>query len=302
MGRVGRERSSFQDRGLGRGKVYDYTVRAVSGDGTAGRRSPAVRTRPRVVEDVVVSVVSGREVRLSWTPPAGTDVVGYHVERAVADVLSEDQVLRQKKEATPLPEPSVAAVRSVGTFSRLTRQPVASAAFTDDTIDLTGPRPIQGEAQTVRPFRADQLDPEGKPYRFAVYVYRVRAVNALGVEGGDSALAPTLPSAPRQVFSREDGASCRLKWSANPEAGLRGYRVYRMDGPRANGPGQRVIRLTTDPLADVRHTDPRAGGQTRRYWVVAVDALGQEGFPSAPTWFEREYRRYYEPFVGEWHQ
>ena len=27
-----------------------------------------------------------------------------------------------------------------------------------------------------------------------------------------------------------------------------------------------------------------AGKVTRRYWVVAVDALGQEGFPSAPTW------------------
>ena len=36
--------------------------------------------------------------------------------------------------------------------------------------------------------------------------------------------------------------------------------------------------------------------------VVAVDALGQEGFPSAPVWFEREWKRYYEPFVGEWHQ
>jgi hypothetical protein len=33
-----------------------------------------------------------------------------------------------------------------------------------------------------------------------------------------------------------------------------------------------------------------------------VDALGQEGIPSAPTWHYRQWRKYYEPFVGEWHQ
>ena len=83
---------------------------------------------------------------------------------------------------------------------------------------------------------------------------------------------------------------------------MRGYRVYRMEGPRINGPGQPVTRLTPEPVAGTRATDPEAEGQTRRYWVVAVDALGQEGFPSAPVWFERQYRREYEPFVGEWHQ
>ena len=36
--------------------------------------------------------------------------------------------------------------------------------------------------------------------------------------------------------------------------------------------------------------------------VFAVDALGQEGFPSAPAWSYRQFRKYYEPFVGEWHQ
>ena len=75
-----------------------------------------------------------------------------------------------------------------------------------------------------------------------------------------------------------------------------------MEGPRTNGPGQTVTRLTADPLADAALHRPRRRQATRRYWVVAVDALGQEGFPSAPTWFEREYRTYYEPFVGEWHQ
>ena len=43
----------------------------------------------------------------------------------------------------------------------------------------------------------------------------------------------------------------------------------------------------------------RAGGNATRYWVVAVDALGQEGQPSSPAWFNQSYRGFYR---GEWHQ
>ena len=89
---------------------------------------------------------------------------------------------------------------------------------------------------------------------------------------------------------------------ANLEKGLQGYRVYRMEGPRINGPGQKVKRLTVDPLPGPRYTDEGAGQDTRRYWIVAVDSLGQEGFPSAPAWHYRQYHKYYVPFVGDWHQ
>ena len=51
-----------------------------------------------------------------------------------------------------------------------------------------------------------------------------------------------------------------------------------------------------------RFTDERATKDTKRYWVVAVDKLGQEGLPSAPVWHWRQFRSYYEPFTGEWHQ
>ena len=95
---------------------------------------------------------------------------------------------------------------------------------------------------------------------------------------------------------------CHLKWAANAEKGLKGYRVYRMEGPRINGPGQKVTRLTADPQLPTQFTDETVGKDTRRYWVVAVDALGQEGLPSAPAWHYRQYRKYYESFVGAWHQ
>jgi len=48
--------------------------------------------------------------------------------------------------------------------------------------------------------------------------------------------------------------------------------------------------------------DATAGKDTRRYEIVAVDALGQEGAPSQPVWSRREWRRFYLPYIGDWHQ
>jgi hypothetical protein len=40
-----------------------------------------------------------------------------------------------------------------------------------------------------------------------------------------------------------------------------------------------IPRLTPEPVALTTWRDDAAGKSTRRYYVVAVDALGQEGFP-----------------------
>jgi hypothetical protein len=261
------------------------------------------RTQPRVVEDAVVSVISAKEVRLTWTPPAGhTDLAGYHVERAVVEVFSEDEVQRLKKDTPPLAEPSVGAIKVVGAFRRLTKELVKTAGYSDTALDLTKSQSVEGEPLTRSRFRAEQLDAKGKPYRYAVYAYRFRAVNALGVESGPSPYFLTIPSAPQHLFSREEDEKCHLKWAANPEQSIKGYLVYWMKGPRPEGPGQAINRLTPDPVHEMRHTDLQAGKEVRRYWVVAVDTLGQEGIPSSATWYYRTCRHFYVPFVGEWHQ
>jgi hypothetical protein len=296
-----KQRLEWRDPDRKPGTIYHYAIQAIAKEGNS-RESIKVRSQPRVVEDAVVSVIGPRETALSWSAPTGGDVAGYHVERAAVDVLSEDQVLRLKKDTAPLAEPSVGAIRAIGPFTRLTREPLREPSFRDTTIDLTKPQAIEGEPVYTSRFRADQLDPKGKPYRFAVFAYRIRAVNALGVESGPSPWFLTIPSSPRFVFAREEEAMCHLKWQVNPEKELRGYRVYRMEGPKINGPGQPVTRLTADPLTKPLFTDNQATRDTKRYWVVAVDALGQEGIPSAPAWHYRQFRRYYEPFVGAWHQ
>ncbi len=63
---------------------------------------------------------------------------------------------------------------------------------------------------------------------------------------------------------------------------MRGYRVYRMDVAR----GSNATLLTPSPVVGNAWIDrpdaPRS--ERRRYYVVAVDALGQEGLPSTGAW------------------
>ena len=288
--------------------TYRHPNATASGDASVNSTVPNAgskrqRTQPRVVEDMVVSVVSAKEVRLEWQPPPGpVTAAGYHVERAIVDVFSEDQIVRLKKDTPPPPEPSVGAIQRIGPFERLTKAPLKETQFVDETIDLNQPQTASGEPVYQSRFSTGELDAQGKPYRFAVYAYRVRALNATGAESGPSPYCLTIPSAPQHVFSREDGAASHLKWATNPESNLRGYRIYWMKGPRPEGPGQPTHRLTAEPVAETHFTDNQAGLEPRRYWIVAVDALGQEGTPSSPTWHYRTQRKFYEPFVGEWHQ
>ncbi|HXU10443.1 MAG TPA: fibronectin type III domain-containing protein, partial [Candidatus Binatia bacterium] len=117
VGKAARTATTFLDTGLKRGTIYFYFVRAVGSGGRESLDSVKVRTQPRVVEDAVVSVLSAREVRLSWTPPPEPEggIDGYHVERAVVEVFSEDEVKRLRTDTPPLAEPSVGAIKTVGT-------------------------------------------------------------------------------------------------------------------------------------------------------------------------------------------
>lgn len=253
--------------------------------------------RPRLVEDLLVSVLSPTKIELEW--PANPDAAGYVVERAVVEVLSEDQLRRLKDATIPLESPSVGGFRRIGRFERITREPIAGTSYIDETIDLRQREAVEGPPIEERHWHAEQIDPQGREYRYAVYAYRVRAVDSAGKESGPSPARFTIPDPPQFLFSREEGTSCQLKWQASKEKGVVGYRVYRIDGRYNKDP---VSRLTPEPIERTDYTDSTAGKPTRRYYVVAVDALGQEGHPSSPVWYNREWRDYYKPFVGEWHQ
>lgn len=284
----------YEDRALTRGTMYHYFVRAIDAAGREGAASLKVRTQPRVVEDVSLTVRSMR-LAIHWNVPAGEEGISYQVERAVVDVLTDDQLKLLKKQTPPLAEPSVAAIRRIGPFIKLSTAHQIGPGMTGDDVDLEKPVAIDGEPSYERSFGADQLDPAGRPYRFGVYAYRVRALNALGIAGGASPAVLTIPPSPQNVFAKEEGTTCHLRWAANSGR----YRVYRMDGRYDS---DAITRLTPEPITETRFTDTAAGTKARRYYIVAVDALGQEGFPSSPVWFNREFGPFYVPFVGEWHQ
>ncbi|UCG46459.1 MAG: fibronectin type III domain-containing protein [Phycisphaerales bacterium] len=297
IARLRSAQSEYHDKQLQRGTVYYYALRAAT-DERLSEPGLKVRTQPPFVEDAVISVLSRRRVHLAWTEPDGGDIIAYHLERAAVEVWTEDQLKRLKSRVRPLPEPSVGAIRRIGPFKRITAEPIAGRSF-EDTVDLAAPVAIEGEALFSKHLYDEHLDPNGKPYAFGVFAYRIIAVNALGVESGPSPYFLTIPSAPRWLAAKEDGATCRLKWAANPEKNLKGYRVYRLDGRWDKDP---ISRMMDDPIADLQFADPSAGKGSRRYYVVAVDALGQEGMPSAPVWYNREWKRFYEPFTADWHQ
>lgn len=276
-----------------------WTYRYADAKGRLEPKSPVRRETPPIVEDAVVSVITARRVELDWTAPGDESVTGYHVERALVEVWSEDQLWRLKQRTPTLTEPSVGAIRRIGPFERLTADPASSTMFVDDKIDLGTPQTIKNKPVYDHELPSQHLDLSGRPHRFAVFAYRIRAVDDAGSVSGPSPAFFTIPSSPEQVFSREDDTICRLKWAANLEKRITGYRVYRMDG---RWDKDSISRLTPEPLAATGYADATAGRQPRRYYVVAVDALGQEGFPSSPVWFQREWRAYYGPFTGPWHQ
>jgi hypothetical protein len=282
-------------------QMWTYRYADVKPGAKIAAKEP-VRTKPPLVTGLVASVLGPRKVKLAWQPSKSAGVVGYNIERAVVEVLSEDEIARLKKDTPPLAEPSVGAIRAIGPFQRLTKKPLADPSYEDVALNLTKPEPLEGKPIFLHRFGKDQIDGNGKKYRFTVYAYRVQAVNDKGIESGPSPYVLTIPSAPAYLLSKEADEDCHLKWHKSVEEGIKGYRIYRMESPRINGPGQKVTRVTGDPVGETTFIDKGIGKAQRRYWVVAVDALGQEGQPSAPTWHYRLFRSYYKPFTGEWHQ
>jgi hypothetical protein len=276
-----------------------WTYRYADAPARTEVRPPQLRGGPPPVEDVVVVVTSPQRVEITWPEPSGVTVSGYLVERAAVEVWSDDQLHRLKQRTAPLTETSVGAIRRIGPFQRLTTRGIQATRYVDTQVDLGKPETIDGQPSYDQPLHADHLDESGRAYRWAVFAYRIYSVDESGAESGPSGAVLTIPSSPQQVFSRENGMTCQLKWAPNPEKGIAEYRVYRMDGRYDNEP---VSRLTEMPLVDTTFQDETAGGQARRYYVVAIDAVGQEGFPSSPVWFQREWRDYYAPFVADWHQ
>lgn len=266
----------FQDTGLASGVTYLYRVTALL-DGHESVPSGSARTAPRVTLEPVVSVKSATEVAVTWQAHPAPDVVGYNVYRSLATVRTVLQgELAPWTDNDPLYDaPRVSGVDELGPYLKLTPAPIAATSFDDTDVDLSA------------------VGPEASGHGFAVHAYVVRAVNRLGVESGPSPYALTIPAEPRAVMVKEAGNDAHIRWEASREEGVVGYRVYQLGGDVFE-----IVLRTPELVTTTTFVQPTDGGTTR-FWITAVDALGQEGQPSTPAWFGQRYEGYFE---GDWHQ
>ena len=266
----------FEDSALSQGADLLYYVSATNKDGLTSAPSIRAHTQLRVALKPVVSVLAANRVRVSWKMHPAADVAGYNVYRGTC-------VMRAVTKGTPAPwkdnDPQYdgaipVEVRDINEIRKLNTGPIAGIEFLDERIALEKAVAKSGE------------------YKYQVFAYIVRAVNRLGVESGPSPYALTIPAEPENVFNRETSGTANLEWAAGFEQGLTGYRVYKLDGV------WNIQCLTPEPIKATRF-EFAVGKQATRFWITAVDALGQEGQPSSPVWHGRSYSGFYQ---GDRHQ
>ena len=226
-----------------------YRVTAVDAAGTEGPCSYPAQTAPPAPRWAAAAFTPGG-VRLSWAACPAADLAGYHVYRAPVPARS---YWKDRFDAMAL----------AGKFVRLTKTPLKSAEFLDRSAPVNGP--------------ASELAwPES-------CAYLVRAVNAWGLEGGQSPTTLALPDAPGpvRVIPWLDGRRIVL-WTPSRAQGVAGYSVMRMDDWNRNY----AFRAHPVPLCTAGFRDdsefPRS--DRRRYYVSGIDAIGALGTPSSGAW------------------
>jgi hypothetical protein len=223
----------------------------------------------------IVSVLATNRIEVNWNAHPAKDIAGYNLYRGVASVktVKKGEPAAWKDNDPEYAEPMPVKITDITNMQKLNSTLLHATSFTDN-VDLTRKEPEVGE------------------YKFAVHAHIVRAVNKLGVESGPSPYALTIPSEPVNFLCRERGDTAELKWNANPEKGIVGYRIYKLKGT------WEILPVTGEPFRETTFTH-KSGRNAARYWAVAVDALGQEGQPSSPAWAHHSYAGF---FKGEWHQ
>ena len=229
-------------------EVWTYKFKQAPNDKPSTTQTDAVkRINPPIVGDVVVSVLRDRTAEVRWSAGEAKDMVGYNVYAATVTTGSRMDPYDVFTKVDP--------------FARLNDSPIKDTALVDS-------RPLATSAGL---------------FNHEVRAYYVEAIDNQGRRSGPSATVLTLTgSVPRlQATERPDG-STRLTWQPSPEKDLRGYAIYRMDEYRRT----LAVRLNPVPVPATEFIDwcdsPRA--ERRRYYVLAIDALNQEGLPSTGAW------------------
>ena len=114
------------------------------------------------------------------------------------------------------------------------------------------------------------------------------AVMSLGLSGcNESTTAPpadvTPPAAPRGLYSVTGDTEVTLRWLANTEGDVAGYRIY--EAPCADGPSCPYDRVGSTSATTFVVTG-LSNGVTRYFAVAAVDHAGNESQLSIENWYD----------------
>ncbi|WP_139173540.1 fibronectin type III domain-containing protein [Geodermatophilus telluris] len=302
--------TSRVDTGLVNDTTYAYRLQAVDGHGNASALSdPAVTARPTdqtapAVPTGLVATARDGSVELRWDPSPEPDVDHYVVYRdgvevarpAVADwvdtVVVNDATYAYR----------VQAVDGHGNASAASDLPVTARP-----TDLTPPATPTGLVATAGDGSVElRWDAAAEPDvdRYVVhrdgvevarvaatgwtdtglvngttYAYRVQAVDGHGNASPPSdppvTARPTdrtAPAAPTGVAATAGDGRAVLRWVAGPEPDVATHRVLGEDGGTLATAAAPATQVTVPGLVN---------GTERRLRVVAVDASGNVGLPSA---------------------
>ena len=216
--------------------------------------------------------IRGSNVVLSWDAVDGAR--GYKVYRR----------------ASPATAPTGTEVSASATDPVVSAEPVAYTVAAPVSSPVASPSNgpvVSGGAIEETSFRDSSLI-DGNEYRYVV--------TAVG-RGEESPVSEPVtatynpePAAPTKVRTKERGSGISLRWMANSEPDIDGYRVYRDGNP--------VGRSTSPRFTD----DTAVDGTTYDYALVAIDRSGQKSpesdtseatfdpAPSAPTRLEANER------------
>ena len=266
--------TTYTDNDVIPGNIYFYYVTAVR-DNKESSHSNIVRSQPEVVREGYVVVKSSNEVEIKWNYSA-SDIIGFNIYRAECnfEIYPINEPINKEGELSIYNRPVIHSVNCPGEeeYIKINSSPVSGTHYIDH-INLIN---------------------ANSNYPFKVYAYRIKVINKFGVESGWSPYWLTIPEPPTGLKISQDESNFYLSWkSPHDGKGIKGYRVYMAYDHH------HIKEVTTDPVTEPHIVIPKSvdtSDKWQRFFITAVDNLGQEGIPSGGEWGERMYWYFYKQY------
>jgi len=250
--------------------AYRYDVRPADNTPISIKRKSLTPPYPRFG---FVEMLSSKKAKIHWTPLEG-EVEGYNIYRAVVKFetypVGTEDALRNEVPSYDRKVVKLIERPQWKDFKKLNRELLREASFVDTDIDVTALRRI--------------------------YAYVVKGYKE-SVESGPSPYWCTIPEFPTGVRVEERPGSWAISWTKPHEGGkgIKGYRVFYTPSPIT------VAEYTNEILTENQAIIPKSFLRgSGKIFVVAVDNLGQEGFPSNGVWtYHPQYKKFYKRYFGK---